>query len=137
MAAPRKPKRPTPFGAILLSHLKQHRPKKLSGRQFSVLVSQPNSMISRIIYGERRPNPDLLPHWAKVLRLDEQQAAAFIEAGRSARAKGKADSTDYISELEERIAFLERFALLVGRKAIERGAQLSEESLEFLDSLEK
>jgi transcriptional regulator with XRE-family HTH domain len=134
MASGKKSRKPTPFGALVIQYMKR---RELSQRQFSAHAGHPNSMVSRIIYGDRRPNPDWLPHWARVLKLNEEETVAFKEAGRSARAKGKADSQDFIAEKEERIEELERFALLIGRKAIERGVQLGEESLEFLRSLEQ
>jgi transcriptional regulator with XRE-family HTH domain len=134
MANGKKPKRPTAFGGLLNQYMKR---RELTQRQFSDLAGQPNSTVSRIIYGDRRPNPDWLPHWVKVLRLDGEAAETFINAGKSARAKGKSDSADYVTELEDRIETLERFALLIGRKAIERGVQFSEESLQFLRSLEQ
>lgn len=96
---------PTDFGRLLMEHLAR---LGISQRQFGERVSRPNTVINRVIYGERRPNPLWIPEWSAALDLDEKQAATFTLAARDARAKGKADSREYIEEITERLDTAEK-----------------------------
>ncbi len=109
---------PPDFGDLLQQLLDEPK-RQWSQRHFAELAGVSHTQVRRIIDGERTPDPEDLEKWAQIFKLDGKHRHQFIESGRSARAKGKADSSDYVQGLEKKLQNMERSV----EKAEQRASQ--------------
>lgn len=103
-----------------------------------------NGFVSNVIKNNRTPPPKRIEAWAAKLPLDSNERARFLELARSARAKGKRDSADYIGELEARIDRAEqKLARSVGLLVVifeiahKKGVHFPEQIVKKVDILRK
>ena len=93
---------PPDFGELLEQMLDE---RNLSQRAFSEMVGTSHTQVRRIIEGERTPpERDELLRWAEKLSLSGERRDIFVGSGTSARAKRKADTSDYVRDLERKLA---------------------------------
>jgi transcriptional regulator with XRE-family HTH domain len=96
--------KPVTYGTTLAELLDR---RGLTIRGFAKSAGVSHTLIRKIISGEKTPHPDDLIKWAEYFQLSGDDRQHFIDLGRSARAKGKKDSANYIAEVETSVKRLE------------------------------
>ncbi len=93
-----------PFGSLLRRLIAS---SGMLQSEFAERVGASPQFISNVVNGDRSPDAQALVTWAALLNLDGERLAAFIEAGRSAKAAGIKSVASYVLELEADVEQLE------------------------------